>query len=825
MRREAGRTCLALLGCFLGLSGVAEASAGRPDRSFGKAGLVETRFGPSFLGTSFTSVEARPGDGVSVWRPEPTGQRGYWSYSPGGALQPEPGSPETPPLRATQADGKSIEVAWVPSSWPNTEFVIRRLQPDGQPDPTFGIGGEEPLPFFSQASGSSVRSPYPELLVPLPSGKLMVGGTVVFREVVELKSIFREIEVVLLRLGLDGQPDPTFGTDGVVRLHGDLGVADPRLGGLAPRQGEGLAVGTGGEHSSSLVGLTADGGLDLSFGSAGREPVIGWIAGVHATAGGKLLVAGTESGDFFVSRFEDDGQPDLSFGAGTGVVRSDFGGDDTVESVLWEEGGSILMGGANVTPPCRGLGLCHETPVLARVTADGQPAAGFGSAGQLRFDALTEPRRRGGVLALAPRPAGGVYAAGGSGITAFVAALDPGGAPVSGFGEDGILSSRFPRASRLSVDDVAVDRERGILVAGKTNSGGEEEAAEGGVVFRHRREGTLDLSYGDGAGFARVPEWPRRIVVDRRDRALVLGEGSIVRLGRSGKLDGSFGDEGLVLPRLPRPHELELNAIAALPNGRVVVAGTVGRFFSGERIVVFRFLADGSPDPAFGHHGRVVVPRLRRGLRAGAREVMVQADGRIVVAGYVVREFPSWQERRKMALARLLPSGDLDRSFGLRGWLLPAVSAESDATALASQGTRILVGGLELHRKRATEVLLRYRPDGTLDRGFGRGGKVRKVDAGALPSLDLDRLELLVSPHRLIAVCGGVTHPISAYRRDGRAIPGYGTRASLTPGRQRRGPVAALQGTRPVLAWTALPRNAKHPRRESTARLERLASP
>ena len=65
-----------------------------------------------------------------------------------------------------------------------------------------------------------------------------------------------------------------------------------------------------------------------------------------------------------------------------------------------------------------------------------------------------------------------------------------------------------------------------------------------------------------------------------------------------------------------------------------------------------RFLPDGSPDPTFGGGDGVAEPLVAPGF--WARELTLQPDGKIVIAGYSADDY---------AVARLMPDGSLDPSF------------------------------------------------------------------------------------------------------------------------------------------------------------------
>lgn len=179
-----------------------------------------------------------------------------------------------------------------------------------------------------------------------------------------------------------------------------------------------------------------------------------------------------------------------------------------------------------------------------------------------------------------------------------------------------------------------------------------------------------------------------------------------------------------------------------------------------------------------------------------------------------------------MVVARLLPGGRLDPGFGNGGVVFPAVASNSDVRALALEHGEILVAGTERSGRQTTAVILRYRSNGRLDRSFGTAGEVREADRGK-PLTDSEAgLSLLLTPRRLIVVRAGVHDPVSAYRRDGTPIPSYGRAKGVVPnhprkGHPRYGPVGALQGNRPILAWTAVVRHG-HQEPGSTGWVQRL---
>src|SRR5215203_5662428 len=77
-----------------------------------------------------------------------------------------------------------------------------------------------------------------------------------------------------------------------------------------------------------------------------------------------------------------------------------------------------------------------------------------------------------------------------------------------------------------------------------------------------------------------------------------LNDGLLVRLNADGTTDTSFDDDGVVQVHVLGDH-LTFNAVAILPDGKIITGGTTG---DGEWVLA-RFTAAGSPDTSFGVNG------------------------------------------------------------------------------------------------------------------------------------------------------------------------------------------------------------------------------
>lgn len=197
--------------------------------------------------------------------------------------------------------------------------------------------------------------------------------------------------------------------------------------------------------------------------------------------------------------------------------------------------------------------------------------------------------------------------------------------------------------------------------------------------------------------------------------SLMLGLGGTAAWAFS-QLDATFGLNGRVAVELGV--KSSGHAVLVQPDGKIVVAGSsVGAKGGAMNFSLVRFQPDGSLDTTFNGEGSVVTS-----LVAGDDEALalgLLSDGRIVVGGYshngVDRDF---------ALACYRSDGVLDRRFGVEGAVLTSIgNGNEEITALAVNGADQItaVGSTEGTAGKALAVV-RYRADGSLDSSFGEQG-------------------------------------------------------------------------------------------------------
>ena len=145
------------------------------------------------------------------------------------------------------------------------------------------------------------------------------------------------------------------------------------------------------------------------------------------------------------------------------------------------------------------------------------------------------------------------------------------------------------------------------------------------------------------------------------------------------------------------------------PDGKILTAG-IGSTGG----IVSRFLPNGSPDVSFGNGGLV---SFQFGTGSNTlNAIALQADGKIVVAGGF---------STKIGVARLLPNGALDPTFGTAGKAVANIDNNSAATAVVidANGKIIVTAQSKVSGSTDTRTaVFRFLPNGVLDPSFSNDG-------------------------------------------------------------------------------------------------------
>jgi len=139
----------------------------------------------------------------------------------------------------------------------------------------------------------------------------------------------------------------------------------------------------------------------------------------------------------------------------------------------------------------------------------------------------------------------------------------------------------------------------------------------------------------------------------------------------------------------------------------------VGTGTSSNRHALARYLPNGQLDPTFGNGGTQVTTL---DFSSGGRGVIPLPDGKILVA-------VGLRSPRNFAVMRLLDSGALDPTFGVGGIAEYPGAQQARVAALAVQPDgKIIIGGYDLIGTDWNWVIGRFTAEGQPDTDFGTGG-------------------------------------------------------------------------------------------------------
>lgn len=219
---------------------------------------------------------------------------------------------------------------------------------------------------------------------------------------------------------------------------------------------------------------------------------------------------------------------------------------------------------------------------------------------------------------------------------------------------------------------------------------------------------------------------------------LLVAAGSVsAAAATAGSLDTSFGTGGKVLTDLGVGGGVASDAVLQ-SNGDIVVSGGFG---------LARYLPGGQLDQAFGAGGIASTGFAFDGDSGTA--VAVQPDGKIIWVGSQGNPAFTPGGTFEFAVARFNPNGTLDTSFGSGGRVgteffappLQGAQEFADAVLVQPDGKILVAGSARQGQNKFAPIqgaIARFNANGSLDAGFGSGGKVLSATHGTVTALGLD---------------------------------------------------------------------------------------
>jgi len=402
--------------------------------------------------------------------------------------------------------------------------------------------------------------------------------------------------------------------------------------------------------------IVRDGKLTTTFETGSTERVMD----LALQQDGKIVLAGTSNGKFALARYNVDGTLDTTFSADGKVTTQSI--DEVSDAVI------TLLPDGKIFVTTSYIG----SVTMARFLPNGDVDTTFGINGK-----ATVSNYGPYLYDFTPLANGKVLSAG----TNYGATHD---FAISRYNADGSFDSSFGSNGTAIIDvgsddynpKILVQADGKVLISGHDTIGS-ANTSPSHTLLRLNSDGTLDKSFsGDGKlvmtdginslyqadGFALQADG--KILV--AGTIYPSGEGirvEFLRYNADGSLDKTFNGSGIAKLPIRAGMPYEVDAIAVQNDGKILSVSTVGSIDQASHIVVFRLLADGTPDQTFGSEGKaeVLFPDTVPGHHVLPKDLVVQPDGKILVCG------DDGTGGSDFALLRLNANGSLDTTFSPPG--------------------------------------------------------------------------------------------------------------------------------------------------------------
>ncbi len=202
---------------------------------------------------------------------------------------------------------------------------------------------------------------------------------------------------------------------------------------------------------------------------------------------------------------------------------------------------------------------------------------------------------------------------------------------------------------------------------------------------------------------------------------------AVLKYLKNGVLDNTFANNGILNSDMSSGQGDNPMALAIQSDGKLVVVGDsygINGASKFKEAFIARYTANGSFDTSFAGVGYT---KYRAGSFSNdtLMGVKIQNDGKIVVVGY---SKISTELGQRMILMRYLSNGSLDTTFGNNGVIracpnYPSSSCSGLGLQLQSDGKIVVAGNISTGAT-VYPIVYRYDTDGTLDLSFGTGGTI-----------------------------------------------------------------------------------------------------
>lgn len=407
---------------------------------------------------------------------------------------------------------------------------------------------------------------------------------------------------------------------------------------------------------ASAVSAQSPGTLDVTFGTNGKTsnglfyPSLNErdeIRGIALQSDGKIVAAGFSNngsnGDFSLARYNTNGTLDNTFGAaGAGTLTTPMGtGNDEGMGVAIQSDGKIIVAGLATHSVTFSKGFA-----LARYNTNGTLDNTFGTTGKI---VTSLGPNDGFATCIAIQSDGKIVVGGyydnGSNTDWAMARYNTNGSLDNTFGTAGIRTHSLS-VSNEQINAVAIQPDGKIIFGGSAVF----SSVSRFVVGRYNANATSDATF-SGSGYSiqnmgTVQDELYGMTLQPDGKIVAVGlvnNGSdhdigMMRYNSTGSLDFTFNGNGKVIQSVLIGADV-LRAVTLQADGKIVVAGFTDidpTALFDENFLLMRFNTNGGIDNTFGTAGYTTTQFYPTGIRRDiGKAMLIQPDGKIVVGGYM----------------------------------------------------------------------------------------------------------------------------------------------------------------------------------------------
>ncbi len=263
-----------------------------------------------------------------------------------------------------------------------------------------------------------------------------------------------------------------------------------------------------------------------------------------------------------------------------------------------------------------------------------------------------------------------VFAAGNISVGGYIhlgiAKFDATGLPDTKFGENGLVDFDINSNTKIYVQNICLQPDGKIIITAYTQHGFSDYT---NAIFRFNYDGSLDKSFGNNGEVFSVLTYVTGyspVIVQPDGKFLVAGNSpggsaQIARYNNNGMLDSSFGKNGIAIKSIAESNTFcSIISMALQKDGYALCGGEAIPADGNTGSVLIRFNNEGLIDSSFGNDG-VVINTFK--YESIVNKILIQEDGKIIGAGSLT----PITDTAKFIVARYLPNGNIDSSFGSDG--------------------------------------------------------------------------------------------------------------------------------------------------------------